>query len=75
MMALASTNPRVRATCKCRFEPRAAPLWVQKDAARWLQERGIVLPSTMAIVLWRCPRCGNGAVLTVRDLQLAVPIA
>jgi hypothetical protein len=70
-MALAwDATHRVRAICRCRNTPRAAPLWALRDTAQWLARRGITLPSTMGLALWRCPRCGHGTVLTVADLRL-----
>ena len=69
MMALASTSPRVRAACKCR--PRQhPPLWVVRDTARWLADNGIALPSTMAVLVWDCPRCHHRTTLTVQGLHL-----
>lgn len=76
MMALASTaHIRVRAVCRCRHLPRMAPLWAVRETARWLTDRGIDLPSTMALVVWQCPRCHHRTTLTVGDLFLgATPV-
>ena len=70
MMTATTGAQRVPAICRCRTMPRRAPLWVVRETAQWLAAKGIVLPSTLAMLVWQCPACHHRTTLTVQDLRI-----